>query len=96
MNTDSKNQPSMKWSMRLGSLAGIAVYVHATFLILLLWIALSYWRSEQNLQAVVQGVVFILALFGCVVLHELGHALTARRFGIQTRDIILLSSPDRS
>ena len=90
MNTDSKNQPSMKWSMRLGSLAGIAVYVHATFLILLLWIALSYWRSEQNLQAVVQGVVFILALFGCVVLHELGHALTARRFGIQTRDIILL------
>ena len=90
MNTDSKNQPSMKWSMRLGSLAGIAVYVHATFLILLLWIALSYWRSEQNLQAVVQGVVFILALFGCVVLHELGHALTARHFGIQTRDIILL------
>lgn len=90
MNNTGKNQPSMKWSMRLGSLAGIDVYVHATFLILLLWIALSYWRSEQSLQAVAHGVGFILALFGCVVLHELGHALTARRFGIKTRDIILL------
>ncbi|WP_456415561.1 site-2 protease family protein [Thiolapillus sp.] len=90
MNSKQKNQPSMKWSMRLGTLAGIAVYVHATFLILLLWIALSYWRSEQSLQAVAQGVGFILALFACVVLHELGHALTARRFGIKTRDITLL------
>ncbi|WP_456406206.1 site-2 protease family protein [Thiolapillus sp.] len=90
MNSPHDNQPSMKWSMRLGTLAGIAVYVHATFLILLLWIALSYWRSEQSLQAVAQGVGFILALFGCVVLHELGHALTARRFGIKTRDITLL------
>ena len=84
------SRPSMKWSMRMGSLAGIPVYVHATFLILLIWIALSYWRSEQSLGAVVHGVVFILALFGCVVLHELGHALTARRFGIRTRDITLL------
>lgn len=90
MSNSQHNPPSMKWSMRLGSLAGIAVYVHATFLILLLWIALSYWRSEQSLQAVIHGVGFILALFGCVVLHELGHALTARRFGIKTRDITLL------
>ncbi len=91
MNDNQKNEPTMKWSMRLGTLAGIAVYVHATFFILLLWIALSYWRSEQSLQAVIHGIGFILALFGCVVLHELGHALTARRFGIKTRDITLLS-----
>ncbi|WP_457674292.1 site-2 protease family protein [Thiolapillus sp.] len=87
------NQPassSLKWSLRLGSLAGIPVYIHATFLILLLWIALSYWRSEQSLAAVIHGLGFILALFACVVLHELGHALTARRFGIRTRDITLL------
>jgi Zn-dependent protease len=82
--------PSLKWSMRLGSLAGIPVYIHATFLILLLWIALSYWRAEQSLVAVVHGLGFIIALFACVVLHELGHALTARRFGIRTRDITLL------
>ncbi len=88
-----KNQasgPSLKWSLRMGSLGGIPVYIHATFLILLLWIGLIHWRSEQNLAAVVQGVGLIVALFSCVVLHELGHALTARHFGIKTRDIILL------
>jgi Zn-dependent protease len=59
-------------------------------LILLAWIGLNYWRSEQSIVAVIEGVGFILALFGCVVLHELGHALAARRYGIATRDITLL------
>jgi Zn-dependent protease len=80
----------MPWSWKLGRVAGIAVYVHATFFMLLAWIALSYWRESQSLAAVVEGVGFILALFACVVLHEFGHALTARRYGIRTRDITLL------
>lgn len=79
----------MKWSVRIGRLAGIDVYVHATFLLLIGWVALSYWLSERNVTAVVAGVTFILALFGCVVLHELGHALAARRYGVATRDITL-------
>ena len=62
----------------------------SSFLILVAWIGLSYWRSEQSIAAVIEGVGFILALFGCVVLHELGHALAARRYGIATRDITLL------
>src|SRR5690606_35343714 len=80
----------MKWSTRIGTFAGIDVYVHTTFFILILWIAFAYWRVEQSVGAALAGVAFILALFACVVLHEFGHALTARRYGIRTRDITLL------
>jgi len=80
----------MKWSWKLTRLAGIDVYVHATFFILIAWIGLSYWQAEGSLAAVISGIGFILALFACVVLHELGHALAARRYGIRTRHITLL------
>ncbi len=80
----------MKWSWKLGTFAGIAVYMHATFLLLLGWIAVSHWMQYQSLLPTLTGVAFILALFVCVVLHEYGHALTARRFGIGTKDITLL------
>ena len=80
----------MKWSMKIGTFAGIDVYVHTTFLILIAWIALVHWQTENSVRAAVAGVAFVLALFGCIVLHEFGHALTARRFGIRTRDITLL------
>jgi Zn-dependent protease/CBS domain-containing protein len=80
----------VKWSTRIGTFAGIGVYVHTTFLILIAWVAFAHWQVEQSVGAAVRGVAFILALFGCVVLHEFGHALTARRFGIKTRDITLL------
>jgi Zn-dependent protease len=80
----------MKWSWKLGEIAGIGIYVHATFLLLLGWVALSYYIAGQSIAMIVNGVAFLLALFGIVVLHELGHALTAKRFGIQTRDITLL------
>lgn len=80
----------MKWSWRLGTIAGIPVYVHATFLLLIGWVALSHWQAGHTVAAVLSGVGFILVLFGCVVLHELGHALVARKYGIKTRDITLL------
>ncbi len=79
----------MKWSWRIGRFAGIDVYVHATFFLLIGWIGLSYWLQENTIAAVISGVGFILALFASVVLHEYGHALTARRFGVRTRDITL-------
>lgn len=78
----------MTW--HLGTFAGIAVRMHATFLLLLVFVGWQHWLQDQSLAAVVRGVTFIVALFGCVVLHEFGHALTARRFGIATRDITLL------
>lgn len=80
----------MKWSFKLGTLAGIDVYVHATFFILIAWLGMNAWQAGQSLAEIMTTIFFVLALFGCVVLHELGHALMARRYGIATRDITLL------
>ena len=80
----------MKWKMRIGTFAGIDVYIHLTFLLLLGWLAYIYWTRGDGLISMVEGILFILLLFACVVLHEFGHALTAKRYGIKTRDIILL------
>ena len=78
------------WSWKLGRVAGIDVYMHGTFLILLAWVGVSHYLQRQSLADAGMGVVFILALFAIIVLHELGHALTARHYGIRTRDITLL------
>jgi Zn-dependent protease/CBS domain-containing protein len=78
------------WSWKLGRVAGIDVYMHATFLILLAWVGVSHYVRRHHLADAAAGLVFILALFGIIVLHELGHALTARHYGIRTRDITLL------
>lgn len=80
----------MTWTWRLGKIAGIDLKVHWTFLILLVWIFWSYFSQSGEVTAGLYGVAFILALFACVVLHELGHALSARRFGVNTRNIVLL------
>ena len=80
----------MGWSFRIGRIAGIDVFVHFTFVILLAWIGVSHYRAHNSVTEAISGLVFICTLFGIVVLHELGHALAARRFGIATRDITLL------
>jgi Zn-dependent protease/predicted transcriptional regulator len=78
------------WTLELGAIAGVAVRVHATFLLLVGWLALASWTSAHSLAAVLDSIGFMLAVFACIVLHELGHALAARSFGIATRDITLL------
>ncbi len=80
----------MAWSWKIGRLAGIQLYMHWTFLLLIAFIGYLYLSRGATLGAALLGIAFILALFGCVVLHELGHALMARRFGVPTRDITLL------
>jgi Zn-dependent protease len=80
----------MKWSLRVGKILGIDVFVHFTFLLLLLFLGFGYWQTTRQLDAAFAGVVFTIALFGCVFLHELGHAVMARRYGIRTHDITLL------
>lgn len=80
----------MKWSWKIGQYNGIGVYIHATFLLIIAWVIYVYWRQGHDLQATLSGIIFVLAIFGCVVLHEFGHALTAQKYGIKTRDITLL------
>jgi Zn-dependent protease len=80
----------MSWSWRIGRIAGIDIYMHFTFLILLAWVAISHYQAGGDVASALRGVIFVLALFGIIVLHELGHALAARRYGIPTRDITLL------
>lgn len=79
----------MKWQWKLGKFAGIDVFVHATFLLIVGWYAWTYWLETRTLAGALEGVLFILLLFAAVTLHEFGHALTARKFGISTRDITL-------
>ena len=80
----------MKWSWRVARVAGIGIFIHATFPLLLVWIALDEFQRSGTIPGTVAAVAFILAIFVIVVLHELGHALAARRYGIATRDITLL------
>ena len=80
----------MKWSWTVGRVAGIELRVHATFLMLLAWLALAGYRTSGSVAEAFTGVLFALALFGSVLLHELGHALAARRVGVPTRNITLL------
>lgn len=79
----------MKWQWKLGTFAGIDVYIHATFLLIIGWVGYSHWLENQNWGEVLAGIGFILTLFLCVILHEFGHALTARKYGIKTRDITI-------
>lgn len=79
----------MKWQFKLGRFAGIDVFIHTTFLLLIGWVGYTYWLEHRDWFEVLKGVGFILTLFLCVILHEYGHALTARRYGVRTRDITI-------
>jgi Zn-dependent protease len=76
-------------SLYLGKYFGIPVKVHWTFGILLLYFGYFGYANGLSFYGLFWFMVFIFSLFTCVVLHELGHALSARYFGIETRDIIL-------
>jgi Zn-dependent protease len=72
------------WAFRIATVAGIPIRVHFTFLLFLFWVGVG-WRGGGG----TLGVLRVLAVFACVVLHELGHGLVARRYGIPVGDITL-------
>ena len=78
----------MQWSLTIGRVAGTAIRIHITFLLLLVWIGAIYYQRGGPEQAI-EGVVFIALLFLCVLLHELGHVFAARYFGVNTNDVTL-------
>lgn len=80
----------MKWAWRIARIAGIDVYLHVTFLVLMAFLLLGPLMAGRPVSAVIGQVILTCLVFGIVVLHELGHALAARRYGIGTHDIVLL------
>jgi stage IV sporulation protein FB len=82
-------EESMGWSLNIGSIAGTAVRIHITFLLFLVWIFGAAYASG-GADAAWTSLIFILLVFLCVLLHEFGHIFTARGFGVQTPDVVLL------
>jgi Zn-dependent protease/CBS domain-containing protein len=86
---EEQNVPAAgRWAWKIGRVFGINIYIHATFVLLLGWVAFSHIAGGVG--AIWRGLAFIVAVFTIVVMHELGHALVAKRFGVRTRDITLL------
>ncbi len=80
----------MKWSWRIARIAGIDVHVHATFLLLLGFYGFAAYQRTGSPQASAAAIGFVALVFVIVLMHEYGHALAARRYGIGTQDITLL------
>lgn len=94
MQTDSESSGNAErpvrgdggWAFQVAKVAGIPIRIHFTFLFILLYVALMSYRTPGD---VARSLLLVIGIFTCVVLHELGHALVAKRFGVQTRDITL-------
>jgi len=79
----------MSWSLTIGRLFGVAIRVHITFVMFLVWIGLAAFHS-RGAEAALESVVYIVLIFVCVIMHEFGHILVARRYGIETDEVTLL------
>jgi Zn-dependent protease/CBS domain-containing protein len=78
----------MLWSIPIATIAGTVVRVHVTFLLFLVWIGGTHWRLGGQ-EAALNGVLFMVLLFACVLAHEFGHIFAARRYGIRTPEVTL-------
>jgi Zn-dependent protease/predicted transcriptional regulator len=81
---------SLNQSLKLGKLFGIKLAIHWSFLLLIVWIVISSLKQGYSPSEVFWAIAFVLSIFLCVILHELGHALAAKKYGYNTKSIILL------
>ena len=79
----------MKGTLKIATLFNIPVFLHWSFPLIFVWILFLGYQIDAGVQPIVMLSVFFISIFSCVVLHEYGHALTARKYGVNTRDIIL-------
>lgn len=79
----------MRWSIKIGRIFGINFRIHITFFLLLVFIFLSV-LNQRGIGPAILSTLFICAVFVCVLIHEIGHSLIARRFGKQAKSITLL------
>ncbi len=77
---EQQNEPATRrWAWKIGRILGIDIYIHATFVLLLGWVAFSHIAGGVG--AMSRGLALVVAVFGIVVLHE---------GKVRTRDITLL------
>lgn len=79
----------MRGAFQIAKIAGIPVKLHWSFVLMLVWVAIEGRRSGMNWESVGWFAVLMIGVFACVILHEFGHAFSAKRYGVQTKDIIL-------
>jgi Zn-dependent protease/predicted transcriptional regulator len=79
-----------KLSLSVGKIAGINLRIHWSFSLLILWAFVTSVNMGHSLDQTIFRIIFIFAVFGCIILHELGHALVAKKFKCETEQIILL------
>lgn len=84
---EQRPSPESPWSLSLGRVSGIPIRLHFTFLLLLGWLAFAAYRGEGPGRW--YGLLYVIGIFTCVVLHELGHSVVAQRYGINVAEIVL-------
>jgi stage IV sporulation protein FB len=79
----------MGWSFTIGSFKGTAIRIHITLILFLVWIGFATYLKNGS-QAAIESLIFISTIFICITLHEFGHILTAKYFGIASPEVTLL------